>query len=215
MTELTCPSELQVLFQLDRNLTLYLGICGIGARLTSLIPHVSRYIISAHIRRTPSSFNRNIETSSELSYWFMHTACSDIAVEGPAYQRFNPYRPNLGTFRYEIVLRRAYHLYTTLQNLTSVRPATSAMESVQEHASLKRSEEVWFDDGNIVLQAGDTAFKMYRGILSRESPFFRDMFSLPQSDATMADCYEGCFLITVHDKPDEMKKFLAATHNYE
>lgn len=89
------------------------------------------------------------------------------------------------------------------------------MEPMQEHTSLKQSNEVWFDDGNIVLQAGDTLFKVYRGILSRESPFFRDMFSLPQSDTTMADCYDGCMVIPVHDKPDEMKKFLAAVHNYE
>ncbi|EKM54767.1 uncharacterized protein PHACADRAFT_258837 [Phanerochaete carnosa HHB-10118-sp] len=89
------------------------------------------------------------------------------------------------------------------------------MEPVQEHASLMRSGEVWYDDGNVVLQAGDTLFKVYRGVLSRESPFFRDMFSLPQSDAATAECYDGCPIIPVHDKPVEMKKFLTATHNYE
>ncbi|GJE92821.1 BTB domain-containing protein [Phanerochaete sordida] len=89
------------------------------------------------------------------------------------------------------------------------------MESMQERATLVRSEEVWFDDGNIVLQAEGTLFKVYRGILSRESPFFRDMFSLPQTVDTVSDCYDGCPIIAVHDSPNEMKKFLSATHNYE
>ena len=89
------------------------------------------------------------------------------------------------------------------------------MEAVQEHTSLVRSSEVWYEDGNIILQAEDTLFKVYRGILSRESPFFRDMFSLPQSDASAVDCLEGCPIIVVHDKPDEFKKFLSAMLNYE
>ena len=89
------------------------------------------------------------------------------------------------------------------------------MEPMQERASLVRSEEVWFDDGNIVLQAGDTLFKVYSGILSRESPFFRDMFSLPQTADTVSDCFDGCPVIAVHDNPGDMKKFLSATHNYE
>lgn len=89
------------------------------------------------------------------------------------------------------------------------------MEAAQEHPSLVRSSEVWFKDGNIILQAEDTLFKVYRGILSRESPFFRDMFSLPQTDVNAAGRLEECPIIVVHDKADELKSFLSAMLNYE
>lgn len=46
-------------------------------------------------------------------------------------------------------------------------------------APYKRGE-VWLDDGNVVLVAGGTAFRVHQSILSRNSDIFRDMFTVPQ-----------------------------------
>ncbi|KAI0640920.1 hypothetical protein C8Q79DRAFT_920597 [Trametes meyenii] len=43
-----------------------------------------------------------------------------------------------------------------------------------------QDEEFWFEDGTVVLVAGDVQFKVYKGILAEHSPVFKDMFSLPQ-----------------------------------
>ncbi|EKM48685.1 uncharacterized protein PHACADRAFT_266208, partial [Phanerochaete carnosa HHB-10118-sp] len=76
--------------------------------------------------------------------------------------------------------------------------------------SLNRSPDVWYDDGNVVLQVDDTLFKLYKGILSNESAVFQDMFSLPQPD-TGVESYDGCLLVKLHDDLVHMKLFLLAT----
>ncbi|RDX48948.1 hypothetical protein OH76DRAFT_615120 [Lentinus brumalis] len=43
-----------------------------------------------------------------------------------------------------------------------------------------RDEELWFEDGTIVLVAGHVEFKVYVRPLIEHSPVFRDMLSLPQ-----------------------------------
>ena len=52
--------------------------------------------------------------------------------------------------------------------------------------------DLWFDDGNVVLVAENTAFRLYRGLLTRQSEIFRDMFLMPQSEAIATETYEGC-----------------------
>lgn len=44
----------------------------------------------------------------------------------------------------------------------------------------KRSTRFWFKDGNVVLQAADTQFRVYKGILAAQSDVFETMFSIPQ-----------------------------------
>ncbi|CAL1717213.1 unnamed protein product [Somion occarium] len=43
-----------------------------------------------------------------------------------------------------------------------------------------RHHDFWFDDGNIVILAEDTVFRLHRGVLARHSEVFRDMFGLAQ-----------------------------------
>ena len=59
----------------------------------------------------------------------------------------------------------------------------------------KRDETFWFEDGTIVLQAEQTLFKVYRGVLAAQSPFFHDMFALPQQETDQSEKYEGCPLV--------------------
>ena len=60
-----------------------------------------------------------------------------------------------------------------------------------------KHEDLWFDDGNVVLIAENTGFRLFRGLLSRQSEIFRGMFQMPQSEATAAEMYEGCPVVRV------------------
>lgn len=74
--------------------------------------------------------------------------------------------------------------------------------------------ELWFSDGSIVLQAENTLFKVYAGILSRASPVFKGMISMPQPDAEHVETYEGCPLVVMAgDDAKGMQSFLKALHD--
>ncbi|KAJ7612187.1 hypothetical protein FB45DRAFT_843489 [Roridomyces roridus] len=72
----------------------------------------------------------------------------------------------------------------------------------------QRAAELWFEDGNIVIQAGNSMFRVYRGILAGTSPIFRDMLSFPQPPE--AELVEGCPLVRLPDAGSEVSVFLRA-----
>ncbi|KAJ7500446.1 hypothetical protein B0H11DRAFT_2275722 [Mycena galericulata] len=72
----------------------------------------------------------------------------------------------------------------------------------------QRIPELWFDDGNIVIQAGNNQFRVYRGILAARSSVFQDMFSFPQpADSELVD---GCPLVRLPDLASDVTMFLRA-----
>ncbi|KAF7326808.1 hypothetical protein MSAN_02496200 [Mycena sanguinolenta] len=73
---------------------------------------------------------------------------------------------------------------------------------------VKRIPELWFDDGNIILQAGNSQFRVYRGILAARSTVFQDMLSLPQPpDSELVD---GCPTVRLPDSERDVTVFLRA-----
>lgn len=72
---------------------------------------------------------------------------------------------------------------------------------------LERSD-IWYDDGNIVLQAQNHQFKVYRGVLAGSSSVFKDMFSLPQPPPKDNDLVEGCPIVQLSDKWRELRWIL-------
>ena len=71
---------------------------------------------------------------------------------------------------------------------------------------LKRHEELWFDDGNLVLVARDTAFRIYRGLIASQSTVFSDM--LVSSCASADETFEGCPTVQLSDSPEDLAHFL-------
>ncbi|KZT66660.1 hypothetical protein DAEQUDRAFT_767874 [Daedalea quercina L-15889] len=71
---------------------------------------------------------------------------------------------------------------------------------------LKHDAEVWFEDGNVVIVAGDVAFKVHRGVLSLHSEVFRDMFTIPPppDDETL----DGCHVVRVSDLASHIRRLL-------
>ncbi|KAJ7490854.1 hypothetical protein FB451DRAFT_1079609 [Mycena latifolia] len=71
-----------------------------------------------------------------------------------------------------------------------------------------RVRELWFEDGNVVIQAGSSQFRLYRGILAARSPVFQDMFSFPQPpDSELVD---ECPVVHIPDAATEVTHFLKA-----
>ncbi|TBU53872.1 hypothetical protein BD310DRAFT_128043 [Dichomitus squalens] len=94
------------------------------------------------------------------------------------------------------------------------RPASPLLPhvSVSETASLKRDEEFWFEDGNLILVAGDVEFRVYQGPLIAHSPVFNDMLSLPQpaedSGRRTRHGESSCPIIPLTDSPEDLRHFL-------
>ncbi|KAJ7761196.1 hypothetical protein DFH07DRAFT_883716, partial [Mycena maculata] len=74
---------------------------------------------------------------------------------------------------------------------------------------LQRIQDLWLEDGNIVIQAETSnQFRVYRGVLAARSPVFRDMFSFPQPpDPELVD---GCPLVSLPDPAPHVTVFLRA-----
>ncbi|EPT02532.1 hypothetical protein FOMPIDRAFT_1105957, partial [Fomitopsis schrenkii] len=69
-----------------------------------------------------------------------------------------------------------------------------------------RDEEVWFVDGNIVLQAHGVAFRVYQDIFALNPEVFAGMFSVPQP-ATV-ETFDDCPVIHLSDNPNDLRLLL-------
>lgn len=76
--------------------------------------------------------------------------------------------------------------------------------------NLVRSD-IWFEDGNVILVAGNIAFKVHRGQLSRHSDIFRDLFSIPQPQGQ--PLFEDCLMVELHDSPSDLTFLLKALYD--
>ncbi|KAH9930974.1 uncharacterized protein B0H18DRAFT_120286 [Fomitopsis serialis] len=76
---------------------------------------------------------------------------------------------------------------------------------------LVRDEELWFLDGSIVLVAERRAFRVYHGILLRESTVFSGLLSLPQPDDVNG--IDGCPLVKLSDSADDLRHLLRFLFN--
>ncbi|KAH9833970.1 uncharacterized protein C8Q71DRAFT_154717 [Rhodofomes roseus] len=85
--------------------------------------------------------------------------------------------------------------------------------SVQEVESTAfvRDEELWFPDGNVVLEAQGRAFRVYQGLLAHHSEIFRDLFTVPQPTTT--EMYEECPIVHLTDQPEDLRQLLRVIYH--
>ncbi|KAJ7466903.1 hypothetical protein FB451DRAFT_1259476 [Mycena latifolia] len=79
---------------------------------------------------------------------------------------------------------------------------------------VKRSPDVWFEDGTIILEADPegTQFKVFKGILAANSTVFNDMLvvgSIPDNN----EMVEGCPVVHLYDTALDLMHFLKAIHH--
>lgn len=63
---------------------------------------------------------------------------------------------------------------------------------------IERVDELWFNDGNIVIVVEDKGFRVHKGILSQHSVVFKDMFA---AETPLGSGMLGC-AGSVHDEVD-------------
>ncbi len=79
----------------------------------------------------------------------------------------------------------------------------------QQVVDRERDRELWYEDGNISLVAGNTEFRVFKGILADHSPVFKDMFSLPQPpNPAPSQASEACPVVHLTDSPEEVRHLL-------
>ncbi|KAJ3513920.1 hypothetical protein NLJ89_g2689 [Agrocybe chaxingu] len=85
----------------------------------------------------------------------------------------------------------------------------AATTSGQTSAGIIRSENFWLDDGNIILQAENTQFRVHKSMLARQSTIFKDMFSIPQPTKPLDPVIEGCPVVALSDKTSDVECMLS------
>ena len=85
--------------------------------------------------------------------------------------------------------------------------ATSATVTLATRSS------IWLSDGNIVLQAENTQFKVHQGYLARLSTIFSDVFSVPQPVDGSQPLVDGCVVLHLQDSAQDL--FVALSEIYD
>ncbi|KAK7690458.1 hypothetical protein QCA50_005556 [Cerrena zonata] len=72
----------------------------------------------------------------------------------------------------------------------------------------------WFDDGNIVIVAENTGFKVHRDVLSQRSEIFKDMLLVPQPPVPNQDeILDGIPVVHVSDTQKDLFYVISAIYN--
>ncbi|PIL26543.1 hypothetical protein GSI_12301 [Ganoderma sinense ZZ0214-1] len=93
------------------------------------------------------------------------------------------------------------------QTIVILPPGQSrTLDSDNGQQQFTRHADFWLDDGNLILIAGDTAFRVYQGLLKKVSSVFADMFATGSADAT--ETFDGCPVVRLPDHPKDLSDFL-------
>ena len=107
---------------------------------------------------------------------------------------------------------RAFALPAPLRMSQDQPPAKrSRHESSESADSRKKSEQYWFDDGNIILQAGDILYRVHSSMFARHSEVFKDMFSMPKPSGKQAgaEIIDECPVVVLTDTEDDIENVLS------
>ncbi|KAJ7502482.1 hypothetical protein B0H11DRAFT_1712643 [Mycena galericulata] len=84
---------------------------------------------------------------------------------------------------------------------------------------LRQSLKIWYADGNFILRADDTIFRIYRGALTSKSTVFRTICATrhdsPASEEDRDGLIEGCPILVLTDRAQDMEYFLCAIFDPE
>ena len=81
-----------------------------------------------------------------------------------------------------------------------------------QQTDIVKDSHMWFEDGNVVLVAQNSGFRVYKGALSRQSVVFKDLFALPQpkSSSDPEETFDGCPMVHLSDTSTEIREMLRA-----
>ncbi|KIJ31695.1 hypothetical protein M422DRAFT_36140 [Sphaerobolus stellatus SS14] len=89
---------------------------------------------------------------------------------------------------------------------TDIKPKENNWSGIK-----KTSSKLYHDDGNVIIIAENTAFKVHRSVLSSHSYIFKDMIS---QHSQSHECYDGCHVINIAHTSEELRSFLEVMYSY-
>lgn len=110
---------------------------------------------------------------------------------------------------------------TDLDDRPSKRPtrengeSSSSLDATYANNAFIKVEELWIDDGNIVLMCGDHGFRVHEGVLALNSEMFRDMFKVATSSHSSNSSLHGCPVVHLGDDVNDVKHILKALYHRE
>lgn len=76
----------------------------------------------------------------------------------------------------------------------------------ESYSPPRHLNNLWYDDGSVVLKAGDDFFRVHSSILSQKSSVFATL--LLQSQAENTETHKGCPMVTLGDDAEELRQLL-------
>ncbi|KAG1814952.1 hypothetical protein EV424DRAFT_1412892 [Suillus variegatus] len=85
-------------------------------------------------------------------------------------------------------------------------PPSHPNETEESHSPPPHLNDLWYDDGSVVLKAGDDFFRVHGSILSQKSSVFATI--LLQSQIENTETHEGCPVVVLGDDAEELRQLL-------
>lgn len=105
----------------------------------------------------------------------------------------------------------AHFLTKTMDEVSNMQsPSMPSHVSSADAPNVQRGS-VWFNDGNLVLEAEGVQFRVHQGLLAANSPVFNDMASFPQPNAQPN--VDGCPIVHMQDAASDLEVFLKAMYD--
>lgn len=80
------------------------------------------------------------------------------------------------------------------------------LKSFLSEGLLVKHQELWYEDGNIILSVDNTLFKVFCGVLASECTVFADMLAVGNPDN--GERIDGCPVIHLDDSVEDFENFL-------
>ncbi|KAI1795310.1 hypothetical protein LXA43DRAFT_992303 [Ganoderma leucocontextum] len=86
--------------------------------------------------------------------------------------------------------------------LSEIDSTSHISEPASSTITFEPHDEFWLPDGNIILVARNTAFRVYRALIAAQSTVFEDMFTVSTSNSD--ELFEGCSVVHLSDSPEDL-----------
>ncbi|KAI0266833.1 hypothetical protein BC834DRAFT_873753 [Gloeopeniophorella convolvens] len=102
--------------------------------------------------------------------------------------------------------------------MVAKRPRTQDIKPTDPAVVVRRSPDLWFDDGNIIVRTvvqdkSQTVYKVHKAVLATHSIVFRELFDGPQAAFYAAsELYDDLPVMELPDPPKETNDFLKALY---
>lgn len=108
--------------------------------------------------------------------------------------------------------------WTSLQTLSITDPdqqvhTAPASVAPSSRIGVQKCNQLWFEDGSIILQAETTQFRVYRAVLQAQSRLLHSEFSLENVNLRSGEEVEGCPLVHLSESSVDVEHFLKVLHD--